>query len=277
MSFVPHDFRDALAREAGHPWADAPVVFFEETTSTNDVALEMAAAGAVEGTAVVALSQTAGRGRRGRTWTSPRGAGVYFSVVVRPTQSDSRANLAATSRLTLIAAVAASEAIERVSGVRPQIKWPNDLVVDGGRDADGAWQRRKLAGILTEAAYSSGTIQHAVIGIGVNLKPTNYPPDVVASSLESETGRAPGAAAVFAACRAGLAREYENWTAGGWPVIAKRWRERSPSSEGYRVRWADASRVIEGLSAGLDDDGALRIADAEGRVHHIVSGEVLWT
>ena len=183
----------------------------------------------------------------------------------------------ATSRITLLAAVAAAEAVERASGVAPQIKWPNDLVIDRGRGTDGAWQRRKLAGILTEASVSAGRIQHVVVGIGVNLKATNYPPDVAATSLESECGRDPGAAAVFAACRAGLANEYTKWLAGGWADIARRWRGRSPSSEGFHVRWADVSRTIEGVSAGLDDEGALRITDAEGRVHRILSGEVLWT
>jgi BirA family biotin operon repressor/biotin-[acetyl-CoA-carboxylase] ligase len=273
---LPADFREALARESGHAWAAADVVFFDETSSTNDVALELASAGARDGTAVVALAQTAGRGRRGRSWTSPSGAGVYFSVIVRPPSGGSAIDPAATSRITLLAAVAAAEAVERVSGVVPQIKWPNDLVVDRGRDAEGAWLRRKLAGILTEASVSGGRIQHIVVGIGINLRPTNYPPDVAATSLESESGRDPGAAAVFAACRAGLASEYARWLAGGWENIAHRWRRRSPSSQGFRVRWADASRTIEGVSAGLDDEGALRIADAEGRVHRILSGEVLW-
>ena len=273
---LPAPFREALDRESGHAWASAPVVFFDEVSSTNDVALELAGAGAPEGMAVVALSQTAGRGRRGRSWTSPRDAGVYFSVVVRPPQGDSAIAPGATSRITLLAAVAAAEGVERASGVAAAIKWPNDLVIDGGRDADGAWRRRKLAGILTEASVSAGRVQYVVVGIGINLKPTNYPPDVAATSLESESGRDPGAASVFAACRAGLANEYGKWLAGGWDDIARRWRGRSPSSEGFRVRWADASRTIQGVSAGLDDEGALRIADADGEVHRILSGEVLW-
>ena len=271
----PPAFLAALAAEAAHPWADAPVIYFDETTSTNDVALRLASEGAVEGTSVVALAQTAGRGRRGRTWTSPPGAGVYFTVILRPSPTASGEG-GASSRLTLIAAVAAADAIERVSGVSPQIKWPNDLVIDRGRDAHGAWQRRKLAGILTEGAVAGGAIQHVVVGIGINLEPTNYPPDVAATSLAAEAGGNPGPARVFAACRARLAIEHANWRASGWADIAHRWRERSPSSEGYRVRWADASHEIEGVSAGLDPDGALRITDATGRLHRIVSGEVLW-
>jgi BirA family biotin operon repressor/biotin-[acetyl-CoA-carboxylase] ligase len=274
---VPQSFVDAFARHRDHPWAGAPVVFLEETTSTNDVALELAARGAEEGTCVVALAQTAGRGRRGRSWTSPPGAGVYFTVVLRPAAHALSAEDGAPSRITLVAAVAVADAIEAVSGLSPQIKWPNDLVIHHGRDAEtGAWRRRKLAGILTEGAVAGGDVQHVVVGIGVNLMPTAYPPDVVATSILSETSRPASAADVFAACRAALARDYAAWARGGWAGLLDRWRQRSPSSRGFRVTWSEGGRRLEGHTAGLDDEGALVIQDRDGRRHRVIAGEVEW-
>jgi BirA family biotin operon repressor/biotin-[acetyl-CoA-carboxylase] ligase len=275
---VPRSFVDAVARHRDHPWADAPVVFLEETTSTNDIALELAAHGAVEGTSVVALSQTAGRGRRGRSWTSPQGAGIYFTVVLRPATHADSSHAGTPSRLTLLAAVAIADAVESASGLSPQIKWPNDLVVDAGRDpATGAWRRRKLAGILTEATVAGAELQHVVVGVGLNLAPTAYPPDVIAASILSETSRPVSAADVFAACRASLAREYTRWARGGWDEVLDRWRVRSPSSTGYRVTWSEGGRSMTGVTAGLDADGALRIDDRHGHTHRVVAGEVEWT
>jgi BirA family biotin operon repressor/biotin-[acetyl-CoA-carboxylase] ligase len=274
---LPRDFAEACARHGHHAWADAPVVFFDQTGSTNDVALDLAARGAAEGTSVVALAQTAGRGRRGRSWTSPPGAGIYFTVILRPSAHGAAVHAGSPARLTLLAAVAVADAVESVSGLAPQIKWPNDLVVDGGRDAaTGHWRRRKLAGILTEAALSGAQVQHVVVGIGINLAPTAYPPDVVATSIESETSRSPGAADVFAACRAALARDYETWARGGWRGVLDRWRARAPSSLGYRVSWVENGCRREGTTAGLDEDGALQIRDPDGRVHRVVAGEVEW-
>jgi BirA family biotin operon repressor/biotin-[acetyl-CoA-carboxylase] ligase len=273
---IPPAFAAALARERAHAWADAPVVFFHRVGSTNDVALELAASGAAEGTMVVALSQTAGRGRRGRSWTSPPGAGVYFTAVLRPSRHARLVEGGGPSRLTLLVAVAVAEAVERVSGVSAQIKWPNDLVVSSGDGPMAGRRRRKLAGILTEAAASGSEVQHVVAGVGINLAPAVYPPDVVATSIESESGRSVGAADVFAACRASLAREYDTAACSGWDAVLRRWRERAPSSRGQRVRWTEEGRVLDGVTCGLDDDGALRIVDADGSVHRIVSGEVDW-
>ena len=274
---LPESFSHALARRAGHPWAGAPVVFFEETTSTNDVALELAGSGAVEGTAVVALAQTAGRGRRGRSWTSAPGAGIYFTIVLRPSAGGPAGRGAGASRLTLMAAVAMADAVQEVSGLSPQIKWPNDLVVDAGRDpVTGSWRRKKLGGILTEAAMSGGDVQHVVIGVGLNLQPTAYPPDVVATSILSETQALVEPGELFAACRAALARDYAAWTAGGAASVLERWRRRAPSSSGCPVRWLQDGRDLRGVTAGVDDEGALLIEGDDGRRYRVVAGEVEW-
>jgi BirA family biotin operon repressor/biotin-[acetyl-CoA-carboxylase] ligase len=274
---LPGDFAAALARHADHPWAGAPVVFFAETTSTNDVALELLARGAPHGTMVVALAQTAGRGRRGRSWTSPAGAGVYMSAVLAEPPDRPWPPSVDRAVVPLVTAVAIAGAIEDVSGLAPEIKWPNDLVIDRGRDpVTGTWARRKLAGILAEGSVAGPRVQSIVVGIGVNLAPTAYPPEVVATSVEAESGRSVAPADVFAACRASLARETGVWLSGRGAEVLERWRARSPSAAGYRVRWGTAEGTIEGLTAGLDQGGALLVDDPNGRRYRVIAGEVEW-
>src|SRR5690606_6342284 len=135
------------------------------TASTNDEAARLAAAGATQGTTVVAAAQTAGRGRLGRAWFSPPGAGLYASVVIR----DPRA----APLLTLAAGVAIAEGIRAAAGLPVEIKWPNDLVVDAGLG-----RRRKLAGILTEGSSGVDGLQFVIVGFGVNLLPAAYPADI---------------------------------------------------------------------------------------------------
>ena len=145
-------------------------------TSTNDVAARLADAGAAEGTWVVADEQTAGRGRRGRTWVSPPGAGLYLSVIFRPSAFVARASGArcarddrVTSLLTLMAGVAAAQGVRAATGLAPGLKWPNDLVIEPPGERSGFSRFRKLAGILAEGSASGGELQSVVIGIGINL------------------------------------------------------------------------------------------------------------
>ena len=153
--------------------------------STMDVAAALASEGAAHGVVVVAEEQTAGRGRRGSTWSSPPGAGLYFSFIARP------ADAATLSLLTLAAGVGVREGIAAASGLAAGLKWPNDLTVG----------RRKLAGILAEGLAIGTGNQAIVIGVGVNVQPAAYPPDVAAraTSIEGELGRAVDRDALFAA------------------------------------------------------------------------------
>src|SRR5690242_19863216 len=176
---VPDELAPALAAAAGRlgPF-EARIRFMPSVGSTNDVAAALAQAGAGEGTTIVAEHQTAGRGRRGRTWFSPPGAGLYVSVVLRPGDSDSLTP--AVTLLTLAAGVALAEGVRAATGLPVGIKWPNDLVVE----------RRKLAGILAEAVGSPG-VSAIILGFGINIRPAAYPPEIAsrATSLESELGR----------------------------------------------------------------------------------------
>src|SRR5688572_27678266 len=136
------------------------ITWLESTSSTNDIASRLAQAGAEEGTTVVAERQTAGRGRHGRVWFSPTGAGLYVSVIVRPARDESNDERPA-ALLTLASGVAIAEAVRAVTGLPAEIKWPNDVLIG----------KRKLAGILAEAAVQAGTLQFVVVGFGVNLRP----------------------------------------------------------------------------------------------------------
>ena len=187
---LPTDLSDALARvHLGR--LGTPMLFFSTIGSTNDVASALAAGGDREGAVVIADAQTAGRGRRGRIWFSPPGAGLYVSVVLTPARASGAAERA-TALLTLAAGVALAEAVERVTGLAPAIKWPNDLLIG----------RRKLAGILAEgvgapprlsdsppagvhaagssdpasAGFRRSGLQAVVLGYGVNVSPLRIRP-----------------------------------------------------------------------------------------------------
>jgi BirA family biotin operon repressor/biotin-[acetyl-CoA-carboxylase] ligase len=242
-----------------------PAIFFAETGSTNDVAAGLAARGAQEGTAVIALAQTAGRGRYGRTWFSPPGAGLYVSVVCR--------NPLAAPLLTLAGGVAVAEGIQRATGLPVQIKWPNDIVVPGG-----SWPtRRKLAGILAEASSGADGLQHVVLGFGINIRPAAYPAAIAdrASSIEAELGRPVDAGPVLAETLAALSSAVTNLAEGRHQPVLERWRALAPSARGTMVTWDSAAGRLTGMSAGIADDGALLVKVA-GRTERIISGELQW-
>lgn len=272
---LPGDFADAFAALRPRLGRFATrTLFYNSTASTNDIVSELAVQGADEGAVVIADMQTAGRGRRGRSWFSPPGAGLYVSVLVHPGRSATNPSRA-TSLLTLAAGVALAEGVHAATGLAPDIKWPNDLLVG----------RRKLAGILAEGlASGSGESTpeqlQVVLGFGINVSPSAYPPDVAhrATSLESELGRPVDRGLVCAHCLAALARRYEQLTAGtagGFDAILDDWRQRAPGSRGARVRWQDPSGERTGITAGLDDSGAL-IVQVGDQIEHLVAGEVLW-
>jgi BirA family biotin operon repressor/biotin-[acetyl-CoA-carboxylase] ligase len=241
-------------------------VFFDTVGSTNDVAASLAAAGDNEGAVVVADRQTAGRGRRGHTWFSPPGSGLYASVILMPgrTRVDP---MRATLLLTLAAGVALAEAVELETGLNVDLKWPNDLYVG----------RRKLAGILAEGSGRGATIDAIILGFGINLKPMAYPPELAdkATSLESEIGRAVDRHGVLVATLIALARRYDDLLEGRFDAILDAWRRRAPSAVGARVAWTTASGTQSGITSGIDDNGALlvRVGDA---VERIVAGELFW-
>lgn len=224
--------------------------------STMDAAVGLAQQGARHGVVVVADEQTAGRGRRGATWQSPSGAGLYLSFIARPRDA------AATSLLTLAAGVAVRDGIKNSTGLTADLKWPNDLIVG----------RRKLAGILAEGVGIGSPGAAVIIGIGVNVQPAAYSPDVAAraTSIEGELGRAVDREQVLSAILAAL----WDWLAALEQKpgdILQAWRAASPNANGTRVEWDGR----HGTTAGIDDHGALLVTTASG-IERIVAGELRW-
>jgi BirA family biotin operon repressor/biotin-[acetyl-CoA-carboxylase] ligase len=265
---------DAARGELGPFAAEGRVV--ASTASTNDDALAWAASGAPEGSWIVAGAQTAGRGRRGRVWVSPPGAGLYVSVVFRPrpvAPAHDPAQDPAMALLTVMAGVAAVEAILDATAIRATLKWPNDVVVEtAGAPA------RKLAGILAEGAMIGPRLSAVVVGVGLNLRPSAYPPEIAgrAISLEALAGRSVDADGMLVALLAALARRRRALNeAGGAAFLLDAWRSWSPSATGARIRWRQQDQVREGVTAGIDQSGALRVHSRDGETR-LVAGEVEW-
>ncbi len=259
---LPADIADALARVATRLPGSPPVVYYPSLTSTTDVAARLAERGAPDGAAVVGELQTAGRGRLGRSWYSPPGAGLYVSVVFRP----SEASALLPPMITLTAGVALAEAVRVCTHLPVEIKWPNDLVIG----------RRKLAGILTEAPGVE-RFAYAIVGFGINLRPAAYPPDIAdrATSIESELGRPVERGLLLAECLASLAAWHDALRAGRQAAILERWRALAPSSHGTTIEWTTRGSVATGVTGGIDEDGALLVRTVDG-TERIVAGEIRW-
>ncbi len=242
--------------------------YFDAVSSTNDVAMELLASGAPEGTTVLAARQTAGRGRRGRIWFSPAGAGLYVSVVLRDVRSAS---------VTLLAGVAAAEGIRAATRVPVELEWPNDLVVASThQEPDGA-QRSKVGGILSEGSPGDSGGAGVVVGIGVNVASIAYPTEIAsrASSLEALADRAVDRATVLVELLASLSTWRQRYAVDGGVTMLDRWRALSPSSAGARVAWTATTGERRGVTDGIEADGALRVR-SDGQLERIVGGTLTW-
>lgn len=262
---LPPDLAAALS---ARPELRGTVVrYFPVLASTSDTASALAADGAADGTAVVAGRQTAGRGRRGRVWDSPPGTGLYLSVVLRGRQSPV---------VTLLAGVAVAEAVRRTAGVAADLKWPNDVVAPP--PAGAVFGGRKIAGVLTEALPGTdGGDDAAVVGVGVNVRDRPFPPELAgrAAALEPLAGRRVDGAALCAELLARLGRWRRRMAGEGEGVVVARWRALAPASRGAPVSWEVAGSRRRGVTAGVDDGGALLVSRG-GRTERIVGGEVRW-
>ncbi len=229
------------------------------------VAAELAREGCPEGTVVIADRQTAGRGRLGRSWLSEAGSGLYLSAVLRPGCPPARVPL-----LTLAAGLATKEALERIAGVKCDIRWPNDILVAG----------RKCCGILVEMDSSASHVAHVIIGIGINVNQIGFPPELAgqATSLRIETGRRWARRTLQAAVLARLERQYERYQAVGAKPILRAFRQASSYVDGRRVVIEGVSTgqgvPTSGVTAGLDPTGALLLRADDGTVAPVVAGSV---
>ncbi len=237
------------------------IVRFESLTSTNLEAGKRASEGAPEGLCLIAGEQTAGRGRLERQWVSPKGAGLYFSIVLRPQFEQSSWPL-----ITLLAAVAVHDALRDVYQVETDIKWPNDLLAND----------RKLCGILAETVETRMG-RAVVLGIGINLKHGSFPIELedVATSVEAAVGQSADLELMITPLVDSLARYYQMLQLEGGPeMIVKEWSARSSYAVGKRIRIANDNEILEGTSRGLERDGALRIETDAGEIKIVRTGDV---
>jgi BirA family biotin operon repressor/biotin-[acetyl-CoA-carboxylase] ligase len=233
-------------------------VLLTETSSTNDMALKQARKGARSGFLVAASRQTKGRGRLGRSWESPPDRGLYVSILLRPDLPMTEAG-----KLTILSSVATVDAVETVAGLRPQIKWPNDLIIG----------KRKLAGLLIETEPKGKRLAFAVIGIGLNVRQDtgDFSPEVrrQATSLYLATGqlyrRADLLVALLQALERRLSRPFdearEAWTASSLTL-------------GQRVTLTTVRGRKHGQAMGLDESGALLLRGDSGEVEAVTAGDM---
>ena len=253
---------DLLARLGKTKVIGRDIRVFEQTTSTNDVIEKLARDGVKEGAVVFAESQTKGRGRLGRKWISPGRKGLWFSVLLRPDLRPQE-----TTQLTVAFATALRRAIQSETGLRPEIKWPNDIVIG----------EKKVAGILTELNAELDRVRHVILGIGVdvNLGAGEFPPELrkLATSLKIESGRMISRAELATAILRELDSDYARICGGGFAEVADEWQEHCKTI-GRQVTIQIGERRIRGRAESLDDDGALLLRTDHGRLERITGGDV---
>lgn len=234
--------------------------FFDEIDSTNNELRRIAENGAPDGTLAIAEIQTAGKGRRGRAWTSPRGSGIWMSFLLRPDFAPEYASM-----LTLVTAMAVEKGIRQQTGLDCQIKWPNDIVLNG----------RKICGILTEMSTEEDSIRYVVVGIGINVNTKEFPEEIskTATSLVIETGHPVRRAPLVASILKAWEEYYETY---------KKTLDLSLLKEEYNARLVNLGREVKvlapkgdyvGVSGGITDTGEL-IVEVDGEKREVMSGEV---
>lgn len=237
------------------------VACYEETDSTNTRAKALAEEGAPEGTMIVAERQNAGKGRRGRSWSSPPGSGIFMSLVLRPDIAPSQASM-----VTLAAAAAVARGIRRATGVQAMIKWPNDLVLSG----------KKLCGILTEMTTEMESIQYAVVGIGINVNTEEFPQELsgTATSLFQETGTRWKRGLLIGAVAKAFEDCYREFLASKDLSLLKEEYERNLVNLNRPVTVLDPAGSYSGTCRGITKDGQLLVEREDGQIRQVLSGEV---
>jgi BirA family biotin operon repressor/biotin-[acetyl-CoA-carboxylase] ligase len=252
----------AIARalvELGAPAGERPIVVAAITGSTNEDARKAAAQGAPAGAAFLAEEQTAGRGRGGHSWHSPAGENIYLSLVVRP-----RVAASSIAPVTLAVGAAVAELLAAVVGERAElgIKWPNDVLAGG----------RKLAGVLVEGQLRGSAVQSLIVGVGLNVKTRDFPPDLAARATSlallgvEQAERSHLAARLILALEEAIARFERAGIAAFLGTLARRDALLGKAVEVGGVR---------GLAAGIDGEGRLLVERADGIIEAVASGEAL--
>jgi BirA family transcriptional regulator, biotin operon repressor / biotin---[acetyl-CoA-carboxylase] ligase len=237
------------------------ILHYFKTDSTNRVALELGNAGEPEGTVVMAEEQTAGRGRAGRGWHSERGTGLYFTLLLRPRLSPAQAPL-----LTMLAGISAQAAIQAQTGLSPELKWPNDLLLGG----------KKAGGILTEMYAEPNAVKFVIIGIGINVNQEKFPAELsaVATSLRKESGKMTYRLELLVRLLTQFESDYNRFLREGASFVVERFQSLTPFVKGRRVRVETGAETYLGTTAGLSPDGFLLVSRENGPVVTVIAGDV---
>ena len=239
------------------------VLTYKKVDSTNDIAYELAEKGLKEGSVILAEEQAKGKGRHGRTWLSPSGSGIYFSVILRPEIIPNE-----ISKITLLAAVATAQAIREAAGLQAMIKWPNDILVN----------HKKVCGILTEMKAEQDGVDFIVIGIGINVNNPLKQLPKGASSLAEELpsyrkGEQVSRIDLTKKLIEKLEEDYFLLKKDGFRPIMNEWKHLTDML-GSRVKVSLQNRTFEGLAHDIDPDGALVVRRDAGTLERISSGDV---
>ncbi len=238
------------------------IVFLHEATSTNDFAKELANYGADEGTVVLAENQSAGKGRLGRVWLSPRG-GLYFSIILKP-----KIKISDAVKLVFVASLAVAESIRNLYGLKVETKWPNDVLVDG----------KKVCGILAETSSIGERLKFVVLGVGVNVNlnvEKAFPKELQesATSLQDMLGRKVEIEKLFKKLLERLERLYTLFLKNGFTQILEKWKKFA-SFLGCQVEVSSDSQKWSGTALDVEEDGSLSLKLENGTVKRFLSGDI---
>jgi BirA family biotin operon repressor/biotin-[acetyl-CoA-carboxylase] ligase len=237
------------------------VYYYDEVTSTNITAVELAQKGAREGTVVIADAQKGGKGRLGRSWVSPGSDNLYTSIILRPNLAPAKA-----PSLTLVAAVAVAEAIQATVSQKPTVKWPNDILIE----------KMKVSGILMEMSADMDRVNHVVCGIGVNINSAPKLEQVrglKATSLRAASGVEIDRAAFAQVLYSSVEKWYKVILKEGFEPAIEAWRGYFVA-EGKSVTIDAIDRSVSGICMGIDNTGALLVREGSGKLSTITSGDM---
>lgn len=237
------------------------VLYKESTDSTNADIRKKAEDGAGEGLLIVADMQSAGKGRRGRVWQSPKGTNLYFSMLLRPKFTPDKASM-----ITLVAAYSVATVIREVTGLSASIKWPNDIVVN----------KKKVCGILTEMSIERDYIHHVVVGIGVNVNSDFFPDEIsdMATSLKKESGVVISRAELLCRILSQFEKDYETFCKAENLQPFKDDYNKLLVNKGALVKVLDPKGEFSGIAGGIDDEGMLIVFKENGQIEKVYAGEV---
>jgi BirA family biotin operon repressor/biotin-[acetyl-CoA-carboxylase] ligase len=237
------------------------IYHFFKTDSTNRVALELGHAGEPEGAVVLAEEQTAGRGRAGRAWVSDRATGLYVTLLLRPKLAPVQAPL-----LTMMAGLSARSAVQTLTGLAVDLKWPNDLLIGG----------KKAGGILTEMHAEPGQIRFVIVGIGLNVNQEKFSGELAetATSLRIETGKAQSRMELLVRLLREFESDYNRLLREGVASVVERFEAVSTYAKGKRVRVTNGIESYAGTTAGLGPEGLLQVQRDDGKIMTVIAGDV---